>query len=125
MPGIRKGLKVMWLPAPAPMAAPTCPLLVEVMMAAPSAPPGLLSAALPSSWLLPFSPASEPEDTTLSAAVVEEGLAASGVDAAVVVVTLSVGSEEEDEEEEEVVVGREEEGGGVCAIMAPTLNMAC
>lgn len=54
--------------------------------------------------------------------MVDEGLAASGVDAAVVVVTLSVGSEEEGEE---VEVGREEEGGGVCAIMAPTLNMAC
>lgn len=124
MPGIRKGLKVMWLPAPAPIAAPTCALLVEVMMAAASAPPDRFSAGLLSSWLLNFSPPSLPEDTVLSTAVVEDGLAASGVDAVVVVVvvTLSAGSEEEEEEEE---VGSEEDGGGVCAIIAPTLNMAC
>lgn len=105
MPGIRKGLKVRWLPVPAPRcAALRWALLVEVMIAAASTPPGLLLASTPpfSSWLLSFSP---PETKTavlsLSTGVVDEGLAASDVEGAVVVVTFAADSEEEEEDDEE------------------------
>lgn len=103
MPGIRKGLKVRWLPVPPPRcAAPMWALLVEVMMAAASATPALLLASVApfSSRLLSFSPPPEPEEAvlSLSAGVVEEGLAASDVDGAVVVVTFAADNEEEEEE---------------------------
>lgn len=89
-----------------------------------STPPGLLPTSSPplSSWLLSFSEVAP----SLSAGVVDEGLAASDVGAAVVVmVTLDPDTTEEedvDEAEEALVCGG---GGGVCAIIAPTLNKAC
>lgn len=103
MPGIRKGLKVRWLPAPVPRCAePRCAaLLVEVMMAAAaaaSAPPALLfaSPAPFSSELRSFS--LEEDALSFSAGVVEEGLVASDIDGAVVVVTFAADDEEEVEE---------------------------
>lgn len=103
MPGIRKGLKVRWLPVPAPRcAAPRWALLVEVMMAAASVTAALLLASgVPfSSRLLSFSTPPDPEEAelSLSAGVVDDGLAASDVDGAIVVVTFAADNEEEEEE---------------------------
>lgn len=123
MPGIRKGLNARWLPP----LAPRWPLLVEMAMAADSAPPDRLppSARALSSLLL-SSPPPEPEEAlSLSAGVAElqEEEWLSEVDeapplAAVVVVETTA---EEEGDEEELGWG----GGGVCDIIAPTLNMAC
>lgn len=109
IPGIRKGLKVRWLPVLVPRCAELrWALLVEVTMAVASTPLGLLlvSAAPFSSRLLSFSPtAAEGAVLSLSAGVVDEGLAASDAEGAVVVMTFTAESEEEEPDPEEEELG--------------------
>lgn len=99
IPGIRKGLKAMWLPAPR-CAELRCALLVEVMIAADSDPSALQtdSPASFSSGLLSLLTSLEQEEVVLllSAALVKDGLVPSDVDGVVVVGALEADNEEEE-----------------------------